>query len=59
MPKFIVSVPEVWYQDYVVEAENENDAIKQVRIGRGVAQVSPEYSHIIYTGEHLWKVKKA
>lgn len=50
MRRFIVSIPEVHYQDVVIEAKNENEAIKLAKEGEGDAvNNSLEYSH---TSEH-------
>lgn len=46
MKQFIVSIPEVHYQDIVVDAENGVDAIAKAKEGEGEAIVNGlEYSH--------------
>lgn len=51
MPKFRITIPEVWYQDYVVEAKDKQEVVQKYKDGElGDDEIreaggGPEYSH--------------
>lgn len=44
--KYLVTVPEIWYQTYEVEADDEDHAMSLVSNGLGTALGDPVYSHV-------------
>lgn len=45
MTKYRVTVPEVWYQHYEVEADNEQEAIRKVWDEEAEEIGEPEYAY--------------
>lgn len=57
MPRYIVSVPEVWFQQVAVEADSAEDAIEKVENGGGeYLDNELSYSHTMEQDAQSWGV---
>jgi hypothetical protein len=53
MPKYFITLKEVWERSVVVEAKNEDDAFSKARNSDDIEEQAFEYSHNLHDDETI------